>query len=44
MGFVRFLKGYYIILVTDKKKIAKIGRHGIYKVKDMKMVPLFVNL
>ena len=41
MGFVKFLKGYYIVLITEKKKVAKIGRHSIYKVKDMTMKPLF---
>jgi len=43
-GFIKFLKGYYIILITDRKKIAKIGRHSIYKVKDTKMVPLFKQM
>ena len=41
IGFVKFLKGYYIVLITEKKKIAKIGRHSIYKVKDMSVRPLF---
>jgi phosphatidylinositol 3,5-bisphosphate 5-phosphatase len=30
MGFIKFLKGYYIVLITERKKIAKIGRHSIY--------------
>jgi hypothetical protein len=30
LGFVRFLKGFYIILITAKKRVAKIGRHSIY--------------
>jgi hypothetical protein len=41
LGFVKFLKGYYLIMITQKKKIAKIGQHFIYQIKDMKMVPLF---
>ena len=44
IGFVRFLKGYYIVLATEKEKIAKLGRHNIYKVKKMKLLPLFVSL
>lgn len=44
MGFVRFLKGYYICLITEKQKIAKVGRHNIYKVKDMKMIPLYTRV
>lgn len=43
LGFVRFTKGYYIIFISDKKKVAKFGRHNIYKVKDIKMIPLFIS-
>lgn len=41
LGFVKFLKGYYLLIITQKKKIAKIGFHSIYTVKDMKMIPLY---
>jgi hypothetical protein len=41
LGFIKFLKGYYIVMITEKKKIAKIGRHNIYKVKDVVIKPLF---
>ena len=41
LGFIRFLKGYYIVMITEKKKVAKIGRHNIYKVMDVVMKPLF---
>jgi len=41
LGFVKFLKGYYLVLITQKKKVAKIGYHKIYQIKDMKMVRLF---
>ena len=30
MGFIRFLKGYYVIMVTKRKRVAKIGQHSIY--------------
>lgn len=33
-GFIRFLEGYYIILVTKRRKIAVIGPHSIYKIED----------
>lgn len=33
-GFIRFLEGYYIILVTKRRKIAVIGSHSIYKIED----------
>jgi hypothetical protein len=44
LGFIRFLKGYYLILITDRKKIAKIGKHSIYKIKDFEMIPLFKTI
>ncbi|XP_053612793.1 polyphosphoinositide phosphatase [Plodia interpunctella] len=34
VGFIRFLEGYYIILVTKRRKIAMIGSHSIYKIED----------
>lgn len=41
LGFVRFLKGYYIVLVTKRKRVARIGQHSIYEVAKTEMVPLF---
>lgn len=41
LGFVRFLKGYYLLMITKRVKVAKIGYHSIYQIKDMKMIPLF---
>ena len=41
LGFVRFLKGFYLILITARKKVAQIGMHSIYKIMDTQMVPLF---
>ena len=32
MGFTKFLMGYYIVMITEKKKVAMIGKHNIYKV------------
>ncbi|GBP83844.1 Polyphosphoinositide phosphatase [Eumeta japonica] len=34
VGFIRFLEGYYIILVTKRRKVAVIGSHSIYKIED----------
>ena len=28
-------------MITQRKKVAKIGYHNIYTIKDMKMIPLF---
>ncbi|KAL0831171.1 hypothetical protein ABMA28_002036 [Loxostege sticticalis] len=38
VGFIRFLEGYYIILVTKRRKIAVIGSHSIYKIEDTSII------
>ncbi|KAM5256122.1 polyphosphoinositide phosphatase [Ctenodactylus gundi] len=38
VGFVRFLEGYYIVLITKKRKMADIGGHAIYKIEDTNMI------
>uniref|UniRef100_A0A8C5FNC3 SAC domain-containing protein n=1 Tax=Gadus morhua TaxID=8049 RepID=A0A8C5FNC3_GADMO len=38
VGFVRFLEGYYIVLITKRRKMADIGGHSIYKVEDTSMI------
>nr|XP_050858184.1 polyphosphoinositide phosphatase isoform X4 [Vespula vulgaris] len=38
VGFVRFLEGYYIILVTKRRRVAFIGHHTIYKIEDTSMI------
>ena len=37
-GFVRFLEGYYIVLITKRKKAAVIGPHTIYRIEDTSML------
>lgn len=44
IGFVKFLKGYYLVLIADRKKVAKIGKHSIFKIKEMKMITLFKSV
>ncbi|XP_068087388.1 polyphosphoinositide phosphatase [Hyperolius riggenbachi] len=34
VGFVQFLEGYYIVLITKRRKMADIGGHAIYKIED----------
>ncbi|KAL0165299.1 hypothetical protein M9458_041052, partial [Cirrhinus mrigala] len=36
--FVRFLEGYYIVLITKRRKMADIGGHSIYKIEDTNMI------
>lgn len=38
IGFIRFLEGYYIILITKRRRIAVIGHHTIYKIEDTSMI------
>ncbi|XP_069675113.1 polyphosphoinositide phosphatase isoform X2 [Periplaneta americana] len=38
LGFVKFLEGYYIILVTKRRRVAFIGYHTIYKIEDTSMI------
>lgn len=33
IGFVRFLEGYFIILITKRRKVAQIGHHVLYKIE-----------
>ncbi|XP_061126047.1 polyphosphoinositide phosphatase isoform X3 [Syngnathus typhle] len=38
MCFVRFLEGYYMVLITKRRKMADIGGHSIYKIEDTTMI------
>ncbi|CAL8318131.1 unnamed protein product [Merluccius merluccius] len=38
VGFVSFLEGYYIVLITKRRKMADIGGHSIYKIEDTSMI------
>ncbi|KAB7503535.1 Polyphosphoinositide phosphatase [Armadillidium nasatum] len=37
-GLIRFLEGYYLILITKRRKVAVIGQHSIYKVEDTSII------
>lgn len=38
LGFIRFLHGYYLILIIKRRKVAVIGYHTIYKVEETKLI------
>lgn len=38
VGFVRFLEGYYIVLITKRRKMADIGGHSVHKIEDTTMI------
>uniref|UniRef100_A0A914N8E5 SAC domain-containing protein n=1 Tax=Meloidogyne incognita TaxID=6306 RepID=A0A914N8E5_MELIC len=40
IGAVRFLHGYYLLLVSKAKQICQIGNHSIFKVEDVSMIYL----
>lgn len=41
VGFVWFLMGYYLILITKKKRVASFAMHTIYEIEETRMVKLF---
>lgn len=41
MGFVRFLFGYYLVLITKKECKAVLGKHLLFSVSKFKCVRLF---
>ncbi|KAI1286771.1 Polyphosphoinositide phosphatase [Halotydeus destructor] len=38
LGFVRFTEGFYIILITKRRRVAQIGHHIMYKIEDTHLV------
>ncbi len=38
VGFVRFLEGYYMILITKQLPVAILGYHIIYTIEDFTMI------
>jgi len=38
IGFVRFLEGYYMVLITKRRRVALIGCHAVFKIEDTCMV------
>ncbi|XP_014283079.1 polyphosphoinositide phosphatase [Halyomorpha halys] len=38
VGFVRFLEGYYLLLITKRRRVAALGLHYIYKIEDTTMI------
>lgn len=43
IGFIRFLQGYYLILITRHKKVGKIGHHYVLAIEKTYLLPLFVE-
>ncbi|KAK6106560.1 hypothetical protein QQG55_24700 [Brugia pahangi] len=43
LGAVRFLEGYYLLVVTKARVVAMIGYHEIYKIEEVILIPLAVQ-
>eukprot|EP00762_Andalucia_godoyi_P000539 ANDGO_05262.mRNA.1 Phosphoinositide phosphatase SAC1 len=41
LGFIRFLKGYYMLVVTDRRIVGSIAGHIVYSVEQTSLIPLF---
>eukprot|EP00754_Rhynchopus_humris_P017260 Rhum_TRINITY_DN14550_c19_g1::Rhum_TRINITY_DN14550_c19_g1_i1::g.97258::m.97258 len=40
LGFVRFTKGYNLVMITKRAKVAQLGPHAIYEIRDTEVRPL----
>ncbi|XP_058781494.1 phosphoinositide phosphatase SAC2-like [Vicia villosa] len=40
IGFIKFLEPYYMLLITNRKKIGKICGHNVYAITKSEMVPI----
>lgn len=38
LGFVRFMEGYYMIVITKSSRVAQLGMHFIYKIEETEMI------
>ncbi|RNF13957.1 putative synaptojanin (N-terminal domain), putative,inositol/phosphatidylinositol phosphatase [Trypanosoma conorhini] len=42
LGCIRFTKGYYLLLVTRRRCVARLGYHRIFEVADVELVSLCI--
>ncbi|KAJ1458990.1 SacI homology domain-containing protein [Pelagophyceae sp. CCMP2097] len=40
LGFIRFLDCYYVVLVTQRRKVGAIGAHRVFGIKATEMFPI----
>ncbi|KAF9314496.1 hypothetical protein BG003_004114 [Podila horticola] len=43
VGFIRLIAGEYMIVITDRTKIGRIGDHDIFKLKEYKVISFARN-
>eukprot|EP00667_Euglena_gracilis_P000661 EG_transcript_661 len=39
LGFIRFTRGYYLVLITGRRRVGTIGPHSVYEITATEMVP-----
>lgn len=44
LGFIKFTKHYYLLVVTKRKEIAVLGSHEIYHIEETELIPVTNNL
>eukprot|EP00811_Abedinium_folium_P032646 NODE_5675_length_1745_cov_3.479604.p1 GENE.NODE_5675_length_1745_cov_3.479604~~NODE_5675_length_1745_cov_3.479604.p1 ORF type:complete len:544 (-),score=96.93 NODE_5675_length_1745_cov_3.479604:113-1693(-) len=42
-GFIRFLQGYYLILITKHRRVGKVGHHIVFAIESTALLPLFTE-
>ncbi len=40
LGFIKFLEGYYMIVITRRSQVARIGYHRVYKIDETAMLSI----
>eukprot|EP00835_Amoeboradix_gromovi_P004001 NODE_289_length_11662_cov_0.555133.p2 type:complete len:763 gc:universal NODE_289_length_11662_cov_0.555133:2580-292(-) len=43
LGYIRFCKGYYMILITSILPVAIIGQHSVYHIQDTQILSLSIT-
>eukprot|EP01028_Stygiella_incarcerata_P010723 TRINITY_DN5702_c0_g1_i1.p1 TRINITY_DN5702_c0_g1~~TRINITY_DN5702_c0_g1_i1.p1 ORF type:complete len:1580 (+),score=375.33 TRINITY_DN5702_c0_g1_i1:150-4742(+) len=41
LGLIKFLKGYYILMITERKRVGTLAGQVIYEIQSVETVPLF---
>ncbi|CAD7952976.1 unnamed protein product, partial [Amoebophrya sp. A25] len=41
LGFVKFVRGYYLVMCTRKRRVGALGYHQMFEVEKAELAPLF---
>mgnify|MGYP003361728889 CR=1 FL=1 len=44
LGFIKFTKNYYLLVVTKRKTVAVLGAHELYHIDQTELIPITNNL